>query len=162
MKIAQHKVVTINYKLTDPKGQVIDTSEGREPLVYIHGGGNLIPGLESALEGKGAGDRIDVTIAPEHGYGLRNEELVQPVPRKSFPGVKVLEVGMQFRAQGPDGQRVVTVVSFGKDDEVMVDGNHPLAGMPLHFDVTVVTVRAATKEELDHGHVHGPGGHHHH
>lgn len=161
MKIEQHKVVSIDYKLTDPQGQVIDASEGRGPLAYIHGIGNLVPGLERALEGKIAGDRVDITIAPEDGYGVRDEGLVQGVPRAAFSGVNQIDVGMQFRAQGPDGQRVVTVVKVG-DDQVTVDGNHPLAGMPLHFDVTIVTVRDATAEEIDHGHVHGAGGHHHH
>ncbi|NJL32239.1 MAG: peptidylprolyl isomerase [Phycisphaerales bacterium] len=161
MQIAEKTVVSINYTLTDPKGEVLDTSKDRGPMTYLHGVGQIIPGLEKALMGKSAGEAMTVTIAAEEAYGARQEELVMTVPRERFQGVERMEVGMQFQAQGPQGRRVVTVVGFEGAD-VKVDANHPLAGMPLTFAVNVVEVRAATQEELDHGHVHGPEGHHHH
>ncbi len=161
MQIAANTVVSIDYTLTDPQGQVLDTSKERGPMAYLHGVGQIIPGLEKALDGKSAGESMTVTIAPEDAYGPRQEELVMTVPRERFQGVQRLEVGMQFQAQGPQGKRVVTVVGFEGND-VKVDANHPLAGVQLTFAVNVVEVRAATTEEIDHGHVHGPGDHHHH
>jgi FKBP-type peptidyl-prolyl cis-trans isomerase SlyD len=161
MRISKNAVVTIEYHLTDPQGQVIDSSRGREPLSYVHGVGGIIPGLESALEGKDVGDEVSVDIAPEQAYGIKDPGLVQAVPRSAFRGVDNIQPGMQFQAQGPGGQaRVVTVVS-ATPTEVTVDANHPLAGITLHFDVKVIAVREATAEELSHGHAHGPGGHHH-
>lgn len=160
MEIARHKVVTMDYTLTDEQGDVLDTSEGRGPLAYIHGIGSLIPGLEAELEGRSAGDEISVTVSPEQGYGVRDESLMQTLSREQFQGVEDLEVGMQFRAQSDSGERVVTVVGV-EGDEITVDGNHPLAGMTLSFEAQVLEVRDATAEELDHGHVHGPGGHAH-
>jgi len=147
--------------LTDPAGKVIDSSKGRGPLAYIHGGGGLIPGLESALAGKVKGDALQVDVAPEQAYGHRDATLVEAVPRDRFPKEMAITVGMQFQAHTPQGHRVVTVVGV-ETDTVKVDANHPLAGVPLHFDVTIVDVREATTEEISHGHVHGPGGHHHH
>jgi FKBP-type peptidyl-prolyl cis-trans isomerase SlyD len=161
MQVGKNKVVSIDYTLTNNQGQVLDTSKGREPLIYLHGVGGLIPGLESALEGKAAGENLVVTILPEQAYGLRDEGLVQSVPRQMFRGVEDIQAGMQFRAQGEAGMRVVTVVGV-EGDQVKVDANHPLAGETLNFDVTVVNVREAMAEELGHGHVHGPGRHHHH
>lgn len=161
MQIASRKVVTIDYTLTNDEGEVLDTSKGAEPLVFLHGSGNIIPGLETALEGKQEGDSLKVTVEPEHGYGERDEELVQSLPRDRFPAEEQIEVGMQFKAQSDQGPVVVTVVDVD-DQSVTIDGNHPLAGMKLTFDVTVVDVRDATLEELTHGHVHGKGGHHHH
>lgn len=160
MQIAKNKVVSIDYTLTGPKGEVIDTSEGREPLAYLHGGGNIIPGLETALEGKSKGDQLNVSLEPKEGYGERNAALVQEVPKKLFEGVEKIEPGMQFQAMSEQGPRIVTVRAV-EGDHVTVDGNHPLAGVPLQFDVAVVDVRDATKEELEHGHVHGPGEHDH-
>lgn len=160
MEIGEKKVVTIDYTLTDPSGKVIDSSKGAQPLAYLHGVGGVIPGLEAALAGKVKGDVIDVTVQPEQGYGQRDPSLVQTVPRGRFPAGVEIAAGMQFQANTPQGPRVVTVV--GADAEsVQVDANHPLAGMPLHFDVTIVDVREATADELSHGHVHGAGGHHH-
>lgn len=162
MQIDKHKVATIEYTLTDQQSAVIDSSEGGEPLSYIHGTGNIIPGLEEALSGKAPGDELQVTIPPEHAYGERDDSLLQVVPKDRFESPEEIQVGMQFHAQSNSGDPyVVTVVDVDKDN-VTVDGNHPLAGMTLHFDVKVVDVRDATKEELDHGHAHGPGGHHHH
>jgi FKBP-type peptidyl-prolyl cis-trans isomerase SlyD len=161
MQIAKQKVVTIDYTLTDEQGEVLDTSKGQEPLVYIQGSGSIIPGLETALEGKSAGDTLKVTVAPEHGYGPRDEELVQAVPRDRFPADADITEGMRFHAQGAGGSHVVTVLSVD-DKQVTVDANHPLAGVTLAFDVKVVEVRDATTDELEHGHVHGEDGHHHH
>ncbi len=160
MQIKENTVATIEYTLTDDSGEVLDTSRGSEPLSYIHGVGGLVPGLEAELEGKSAGDTLKVRIAPEDAYGERDEDLVARVPRSQMPGGADLEVGMQFQASGPDGGEVVTLVRV-EDDAVWLDSNHPLAGMHLNFDVTVVSVRAATREEMQHGHVHGQGGHHH-
>jgi FKBP-type peptidyl-prolyl cis-trans isomerase SlyD len=161
MQIAKNAVVSIDYTLTGPDGAVIDTSTGRAPLPYIHGGGNIIPGLENALDGKSVGDSFKVTIPPAQGYGERNPQAVQSVPKAAFQGVPEVKVGMQFRSQGQHGMQVVTVTKV-ENDTITVDGNHPLAGVTLNFDVTVREVRAATAEEIAHGHVHGPEGHHHH
>ena len=160
MHIEKNRVVTFNYTLRDDQGAVIDTSSGRAPLSYLHGKGNIVPGLEQALVGKAVGDKLDVTVAPEQGYGSRDERLVQIVARSKFGDVANLAPGMQVRASGPQGARLVTVVRVDRDF-VTVDGNHPLAGRTLHFSVEVADVRKATHEEISHGHVHGPGGHHH-
>jgi len=161
MQIAQQKVVLIHYTLRNDAGEVIDSSSGGDALAYLHGQGNIIPGLEKALEGKQAGDKLSVKIGPAEGYGERDAKLVQQVPRRQFGGANV-QPGMQFHAQTSQGNaRVVTVTGI-VGDMVTVDGNHPLAGENLNFDVEVADVRDATAEELEHGHVHGPGGHHHH
>lgn len=159
MRIAKHTVATIDYTLTDTDQNVIDTSEGGEPLSYIHGTGSIIPGLEDALVGKGPGDTVNVSVPPAQGYGERDDSLLKVVPKDRFETDEI-EVGMQFHTSGDDGHQVITVVEV-TDENVTVDGNHPLAGMTLNFDVKVVDVRDATKEELDHGHAHGPGGHDH-
>ena len=160
MQISKNKVVTIDYTLTDEQGNVIDSSKGQQPLAYIHGIGNIIPGLEDALEGKQQGDALNVSVAPDQGYGERNEDLLQVIPRSQFVGVDDLAVGMQFQAEGQNGPQVVTISSIA-GDEITIDGNHPLAGVTLNFEVEVVGVREADSEELSHGHVHGEGGHHH-
>jgi FKBP-type peptidyl-prolyl cis-trans isomerase SlyD len=160
MQVAKNKVVTIDYTLTGPKGDVLDSSKGREPMAYIHGAAGIIPGLEAALEGKTAGEELAVSVAPEDAYGLRDDKMIQSVPRDRFKGVADIQPGMQFQATTPTGPRVVTVVSLD-DTSVQIDANHPLAGMPLKFDVKIVAIRDASPEELSHGHVHGPGGHHH-
>lgn len=160
MQIANNSVVAIAYTLTDNDGQVIDTSAGGEPLVYLHGAQNIIPGLEKALAGKVVGDKLNVKVEPGEGYGEYNPQLVQVVPKHLFAGVEQVEVGMQFHAQTDHGMQVVTIAAVEGDD-ITVDGNHPLAGVPLNFDVEVMSIRAASQEELDHGHVHGAGGHHH-
>jgi FKBP-type peptidyl-prolyl cis-trans isomerase SlyD len=158
--IEKNRVVTLNYILRDEEGRVLDSSSSRGPLAYLHGKGNIIPGLEQALSGKAAGDKLDVTVPPERGYGPRDERLVQIVPRTKFGEVANLAPGMQVRASGRQGSRIVTVIRVDRDF-VTVDGNHPLAGRTLHFSVEVAGVRKATHEEVSHGHVHGPGGHHH-
>ena len=159
MKVARNSVVTIDYTLTDSDGSVLDTSTGREPLVYLHGNGNIIPGLESVLVGKSAGEHLNVSIPPVHAYGELDAEKVMEIPREQFAGITEISVGMQFSARSDHGEHAVTVTNVGSDT-ITVDANHPLAGKTLNFDVTIVGVREATKEELDHGHVHGPGGHH--
>jgi len=160
MQIAKNKVISIDYTLCDAQGTELDTSLGRGPFAYIHGIGNIIPGLEAALEGKSAGDQVNAVISPENAYGTRDESLVQQLPRSQFDTDQNIEVGMQFQAMSEAGPRVVTVVSVDVD-KVTIDANHPLAGVTLHFDVTVKEVREATGEELSHGHVHGPDDHHH-
>jgi FKBP-type peptidyl-prolyl cis-trans isomerase SlyD len=156
MQISKHKVASIHYTLTDNDGNVLDSSAGREPLVYIQGIGNLIPGMEEGLEGKSTGDKFNIKVSPEKGYGVKDEALQQSVPRSAF-GDQDVRVGMQFQTnQGG----IVTVTKVGLS-EVTVDANHPLAGVELNFDVEVLDIRLATQEELDHGHAHGPGGHHH-
>jgi FKBP-type peptidyl-prolyl cis-trans isomerase SlyD len=159
MQISYEKVVGIHYTLRDGKGEVLDSSVGHDPLYYLHGHGNIIPGLENQLEGKELGHKMIVVVAPEEGYGLRDEDAVQQVPIASFGGSEVAP-GMQFRAGNENGQYVVTVVEV-TPEMVTVDGNHPLAGVELHFDVEITDIREATEEEIAHGHVHGPGGHHH-
>ena len=160
MQIAADSVVLIHYTLKDDDGKVIDSSDGGEPLAYIQGHGNLVPGLEKALEGKKDGDAVAVTLSPADGYGTRNDSLVQRVPKRSLQGSGEIRKGMQFQAQTDEGLRVFTVTAV-VGDMVSLDGNHPLADQTLHFDVQIVSVRAATAEELEHGHVHGAGGHHH-
>lgn len=157
--IQKDKVVSFHYTLKDESGTVIDKSEG-QPLVYLHGASNIIPGLEKALVGKKVGDMLNVTVEPEEGYGEYSAEAVQEVPRNLFQGVDHIEPGMQFQAQTDDGMQVV-VVKDVTEDSIIVDGNHPLAGQRLNFDVQVVEIRDATAEELSHGHAHGAGGHHH-
>jgi FKBP-type peptidyl-prolyl cis-trans isomerase SlyD len=153
--MAQPRVVTIHYTLTNNEGEELDSSrvEGREPLTYLEGAQNIIGGLESALNDKTAGDKAKVSVEPAEGYGEVNEELVQPVPRTAFEGVDTIEPGMQFQAQTPGGPQVVRVVEVS-DETVTIDANHPLAGQTLHFDVEVVEAREATEEEQEHGHVH--------
>ena len=160
MFIEKDRVALIHYTLTDDSGQVIDSSAGGDPLAYIHGNGNLVPGLESALDGKAAGEKLIVKVAPADGYGVRDEQLVQRVPKRSLGGVGEIKKGMQFQAQVGGGIRVFTVVA-GVGDMITLDGNHALADKNLNFQIEIVEVRAASQEELDHGHVHGAGGHHH-
>ena len=161
MQIAANKAVSIDYTLTNEGGGVIDSSVGGAPLVYLHGAGNIIVGLEKALEGKQAGDELEVTIEPEDAYGDYSVELVAVLNRAMFEGVDELEVGMQFHASAPNGGMQIVTIRDIEGDDVTVDGNHPLAGQRLNFKVKVVEVRDANAEELAHGHVHGAGGHHH-
>jgi FKBP-type peptidyl-prolyl cis-trans isomerase SlyD len=158
MQIATEKAVTIEYTLKDAAGEVLDTSDGRPPLTYLHGVGALVPGLEKALEGKGAGDAIDVTLTPGEGYGDRDERLIRNLPVRKLRNPRAA-VGQRVPAEIDGGARLVLVMAL-QGDYATVDANHPLAGKTLHFAVKVVDVRDATAEELAHGHVHGPGGHH--
>jgi FKBP-type peptidyl-prolyl cis-trans isomerase SlyD len=160
MQVAKHKVVSIDYTLTDNEGQMIDSSQGSGPLDYVHGEGNIIPGLEVALDGKAAGDRIEVSIAPVDGYGELIEELRQVVSRDTFGDTPDLEVGMRFRVPTDDGGQMVFRIVGIEGDAVTIDGNHELAGVTLNFDVTIQAVRDASPEEIEHGHAHSDGEHH--
>jgi FKBP-type peptidyl-prolyl cis-trans isomerase SlyD len=159
MQIGPRAAVTIEYTLKDDAGKVLDTSEGRKPLTYLHGLGNLVPGLEKALEGKEAGASFEVTLTAEEGYGPRDEKLVRKLPLRKLAD-KSPQPGRRTRAQFDDGLRLALVTAVS-GDYATVDGNHALAGMALHFAVKVVEVRPATSDELEHGHAHGEGGHHH-
>jgi len=160
MKIEDNKVVQIHYHLTDNDNNVLDSSAGRDPLAYIHGVGNIIVGLEKQLNGKTVGDKVKAVVEPAEGYGERDENLMQKVPKSGFQGDEELQVGMQVQVGTQQGTAIASVAKIEGED-VTLDINHPLAGVTLNFDVEVVDVRDATQEELDHGHVHGPGGHHH-
>lgn len=161
MEIAENKIVGIEYTLTDPEGEVIDSSQGRGPLAYVHGKGGIIPGLEEALAGKRVGDELKVVVPPEKAYGPRQDQLLNRVPKEIFKGQLDFELGLQFPVQDQAGKtRTVTIVHI-EEESVILDANHPLAGVELTFDVKVVDVREATEEELSHGHSHGEGGHSH-
>ena len=157
MHVEKHRVVSIEYTLTSDEGEVLDSSQGREPLVYLHGEGNIIPGLERELDGKTKGDALKVRIAPAEAYGERVDAMVQTIPRDQLPPEIDVQVGLQLQARGPSGVQIVTVVGV-EGDQVTLDGNHPLAGVPLNFAVEVVDVREATAQELENGHVQGAGG----
>ena len=160
MQVEFQKVVILNNTLTDNDGNVIDQSTDSS-FAYLHGANNIIPGLENALHGKKAGDEMNVSVSPQEGYGERDDTKTQSVPKEMFPEDAEIEPGMQFHAQGPNGEAIVVNVTSVEDDAVTVDGNHPLAGVHLNFAVEIIEVRDASQEEIEHGHVHGPGGHHH-
>ncbi|MBT3241845.1 MAG: peptidylprolyl isomerase [Bacteroidetes bacterium] len=160
MKIDANKVVAINYTLKSDDGTVLDSSEGKSPLPYIQGTGQLIPGLEKELEGKEVGEKMDIVIAPAEAYGEVNKEMVFDVSKEGFRGNEELKVGMQVEVEMDKGKSIAAVTKI-EDDNVTLDLNHPLAGMTLHFNVEIMEVRKASEEELSHGHVHGPGGHQH-
>lgn len=161
MTIKQNSVVTMHYHLKGADGEELDSSTDQEPLVYLHGANNIIVGLEEQLEGKQVGDKIEAQVSPEKGYGLPVEALIQQVPSSAFGDeIKAVEVGMRFQAETEQGP--VPVVVTAVDNEVVtVDGNHPLAGRELFFSCSIEEIREASAEEIEHGHVHGPGGHHH-
>ncbi len=159
MQIAENTAVSIHYTLTNEQGEVLDSSNGGDALVYLQGSGNIISGLEAALLGKKVGDKFNVRINPEDAYGVVAEDMVQIISKDMFEGIDQIEVGMQFHADVSYGSGIVTVVNIDGDN-VTIDGNHPLAGEALTFDVEIIEVRPATKEELDHGHIHGAGCHH--
>jgi FKBP-type peptidyl-prolyl cis-trans isomerase SlyD len=161
MLVARNKVVRFEYTLTNDEAQVLDRSGEGEPLTTLHGSGSIIPGLEAALEGKRAGESFKIRIAAADAYGEHDDELVQNVPREMFEDNNAIQVGMQFHSDDEDGETRIVTVTAANADSVTVDGNHPLAGVPLTFAVTIVDVRDASREELAHGHVHGPGGHPH-
>lgn len=160
MKAAHGMVVTMHYTLTNDKGDVLDSSRGSDPLDYLHGHGNIIPGLEKALEGASAGHKSKVTVAPAEGYGEKNDELVFEAARDQFPPDMTLALGERVYAEGPQGPISFTIVEL-TEKGAKLDGNHPLAGQTLHFEVEIVSVREASAEETEHGHVHGEHGHHH-
>jgi len=160
MNIDNNAAVLLAYTLTDAEGVELDKSTADEPFAYLHGSNGIIPGLESALTGKGVGDAFTITIEPEDGYGERDDNLVSQVSRDLFEGVEQLDVGMAFHGESDQGPQMVVITAID-GDTVTVDANPPLAGMQLTFEVEVLDVREATEEERTHGHVHGPGGHHH-
>ena len=166
MKISKNSAVLIHYHLTDDDGEVIDSSKGNDPLGYLHGHGQLVAGVENALEGKEEGAHLDIVVPPEQGYGVRDPELDVAIPIDSFPAEahSQLQPGIMFEGSHPEKpeEDVVYTVVEVLADRVHATGNHALADMTLHFEIDVVTVRDATEEELAHGHLHGPGGHHHH
>jgi len=162
--VSEGKVVLFHYTLKNDDGEVLDTSDGGDPLFYLHGAGNIVVGLEEELAGRTAGDKLSATVPAEKGYGVKMGPGPQPVDRSAFPEGVELEVGMQFHAEAPDGSPLTLWVTGLKGDTVLVDANHPLAGVTLHFDIEVASIRDATEEELSHGHPHGPdgtAGHHH-
>lgn len=150
MLIARHRVVAFHYVLKNEQGEELDSSRGQLPLLYLHGHGNILPGLEQALEGHSVGDRFTVTLRPEQGYGLRDPELVQRVPRSALEGASELQLGMQFQAQTEDGEIPVRIIGLDAE-HITVDGNHPLAGQTLQFEVEIRNVREALAEELEEG-----------
>ena len=156
MTISPDKVVTMDYTLTDDSGEVLDQSSNGQ-FAYLHGANNIIPGLENALTGKSAGDSLKVTVSPELAYGLQDENLVQVVGIDMFESADEIEVGLQFHAQSGEGGNIVITVTNIDGDQVTIDGNHPLAGKALTFDVTIVNVREATEQEMTHQHVHAHG-----
>lgn len=160
MQVADNMAVSIHYTLSNDEGDVIDSSVGDDALVYLHGQGNIISGLEQALYGKKVGDKFNIRIPAEDAYGEFMEDRVQVIPRSMFEGIDELEVGMKFHADVSSGPGVVSIVAIDGDD-ITIDGNHPLAGIPLTFEVEIVDIRPASREEIAHGHIHGPGGHHH-
>lgn len=160
MLVSTNKVVILNYTLTDDNNQIIDQSTDGT-FAYLHGANNIIPGLEKALLDKKVGDNIKVNIEPAEGYGHHDASMVQEVPMDMFESAEQVQVGQQFHAQGPHGNTIVITVTKVDGDNVTIDGNHPLAGMPLNFDVTIVDIRDASEDEITHGHAHH-GDHHHH
>ncbi len=154
MNIEKDRVVSFHYKLTNDAGEVIDSSEGQAPLSYLHGHNGIIPGLEKALEGKAAGDSLQVTVQPEEAYGEVDPAMIQTIPRAAVAGIDNLQPGMTLQADDGAGHVHHVVVREVNEDTVVIDANHPLAGQVLHFDVTVDSVREATPEEIAHGHAH--------
>lgn len=161
MQISKNSVVTLNYTLKNDQGDVLDESQDGS-FLYLHGAGGIIPGLESQLEGKTTGDAFEAHIEPADGYGERDDSMVQIVPRDMFEADHPIEEGIQFHAESPEGDMLTVTVTKIEGDNITVDGNHPLAGIALNFAIDVVDIREASNEEIEHGHVHGPDGHHHH
>lgn len=159
MQITNNTAVSIHYTLTNDVGEKIDSTDGGEPMVYLHGSGNIITGLEKALHNKSTGDKFKVRIEPTDAYGEFNDDMIQVVSREMFDGIDRVEVGMQFHTAANSGSGIITVIGVDGDD-ITIDGNHPMAGQALNFDVEIVSVRLATKEEISHGHIHGAGCHH--
>ncbi|NRB23026.1 peptidylprolyl isomerase [Shewanella sp.] len=160
MSIKKDMVVQFKYTLRDEKDEVLETNKDLDPIAYLHGHNNMMPGVEDSIEGKEVGESFSVTLAPETTYGVRNEDAIQRVSVKHLQGAKKWTVGMRALLDTDQGQRQVTIVKMGKF-MATVDVNHPLAGRELTFDIEIIEARDATDEELAHGHAHGTGGHHH-
>jgi FKBP-type peptidyl-prolyl cis-trans isomerase SlyD len=155
MKITNNSVVSIHYKLTNDNSTTLDQSPEDNPLIYLHGKGNIVLGLEKTLTDKSIGDAFEVTVSPEEGYGIREEYMVETIDRSMFEGLDDISIGKQFHAEGNTGPVVVTVTKI-EGDKITIDGNHPLAGENLNFAIEVIAIREATADELEHGHIHGP------
>ncbi len=155
MQVTKNKVVAIEYHLTDDDGEVIDSSRGQEPMLYLHGCGNIVAGLESELDGRSTGDQFKLSLTPEQGYGLRDDELFHTLAREDFEDAGDLEIGMQFELPEEEGGLLFTIAEIN-DNEILIDANHELAGMNLHFEVTVGEIRDASPEEIEHQHAHYP------
>lgn len=162
MLISKNKVVSLAYELKNDKGETLDVADSRAPFHYLHGASQIVPGLESALDGLKKGDKKSVTVKPDDGYGEHNPELKMAASKTQFPGDVDLQVGLQFETETDDGERLMFTITGIEGDKVIIDGNHPLAGQTLHFSVEVIGIREATKDELQHGHAHGDDGHHVH
>lgn len=161
MQISTNSVVTLNYTLKNDQGEILDESKD-DSFLYLHGSGGIIPGLEGKLEGKSVGEEFSAHVEPVDGYGERDDSMVQTVPRNMFEADHPIEEGVQFHAESPEGDQLTVTVTNIDGDNVTVDGNHPLAGIALNFDIKIADIREASEEEIEHGHVHGPDGHHHH
>jgi len=161
-KIGDKRVVTLHYTLKTAKGEVVDSSQGSDPLTYLHGVGEMVPGFEKNLAGKRAGEKLSFVVQAAEGYGERKGKGPQKVPRAAFEGIGEIEVGMALDTEGDDGRSQTVWIAAIDDSYVTIDINHPLAGQALHFDVEVLAVRKATADEVKHGHAHGAHGHHHH
>lgn len=159
-KVGNAMVVTFHYTLKNDQGDVIDSSEGKDPLVYLHGAGNIVEGLEDGLEDLGVGDEFQVTVEPKKGYGETQKRLISDMPKTRFPEGEELNVGQKFVLDSPQGPRQITIIEV-KEDDVVIDANHELAGKNLHFSGKIIDIREGSPEELSHGHAHGPGGHQH-
>lgn len=160
MQISKNSVTTLDYTLKNDQGETLDESHDGS-FVYMHGAGGIIPGLESQLEGKSVGDEFSAHIEPADGYGIHDESMIQVVQRDMFDPEHPVEEGIQFHAESPEGDMLTVTVTKIDGDNVTIDGNHPLAGIALNFDIKVVEIREASAEEIEHGHAHGPDGHHH-
>ncbi|MFN0056859.1 MAG: peptidylprolyl isomerase [Planctomycetota bacterium] len=160
--ISDGKVVTLHYTLTGVNGDVLDSTEGQDPFTYLHGTASIVPGLESQLTGQTAGTHLKLVVKAVDGYGAFDPDDVEIVPRSSFPADAQLETGMQIHVEDEEGEESNAWISAVDEDEVKLNFNHPLAGEELNFAIQILEVRAATREEIAHGHAHGAGGHHHH
>jgi len=161
MKVENQKVIGIEYTLKNPAGEVLDSNAGEDVLYFIQGLGNIVPGLEKAMLGKSVGDSFEVEVKAVDGYGMHDENLIRRVPKSKLKGMSDIKVGSMLQARGPDGEQIFTVTEV-TDADIKLDGNHPMAGQDLFFTIRVAEIRDPTAEELAHGHVHGPGDHHHH
>lgn len=161
MQISKNSVVTINYILKNDQGEVLDESQDNS-FLYMHGAGGIIPGLEKQMEGKSMGDEFSAHIEAADGYGERDDSMVQVVAREMFESDHPIEEGIQFHAESPEGDMLTVTVTKIDGDNITIDGNHPLAGIALNFDIKIAEIREASAEEIEHGHAHGPDGHHHH
>ena len=160
--IIKNKVVSLSYCLKDAQGKELDRTDTDKPMTYLHGGGAIVPGLENALSGLQIGEKKEVTVKPEEGYGEILDDLKMNVERKMFPAAQKIALGMQFMAELGDGRKHPFTVVEMRDNEIHIDGNHPLAGQTLYFSLEVMEIRDATSEELEHGHSHGEGSTHNH